>query len=75
MLGGELGNSSDGTARADALGPRFAPEHFNTVLLPVTGEEEIEPARRCASARYMAAPPGAIRIGGGAAACDRYRLD
>lgn len=44
ILGGELGNSSAGTAaQADALLPRLAAENFNTVLVPVAWDE-IEPA-------------------------------
>jgi hypothetical protein len=44
MLGGELGNSSAGTAaQADTILPRLAAQHFNTVLLPVAWDE-IEPA-------------------------------
>ena len=44
ILGGELGNSSAGTAaQADAILPRLAAQHFNTVLLPVAWNE-IEPA-------------------------------
>ena len=44
VLGGELGNSSAGTAaQADTIMPRLAAEHFNTVLLPVAWGE-IEPA-------------------------------
>jgi hypothetical protein len=36
MLGGELGNSSAGTAaQADTVLPPLAAQHFNTVLLPV----------------------------------------
>ncbi|MDE2448898.1 MAG: DUF5597 domain-containing protein [Gammaproteobacteria bacterium] len=43
-LGGELGNSSAGTAaQADIVLPRLAAEHFNTVLMPVAWGE-IEPA-------------------------------
>ena len=43
VLGGELGNSSAGTAaQADAILPRLAAQHFNTVLLPVAWNE-IEP--------------------------------
>ena len=43
MLGGELGNSSAGTAaQADAILPRLAAQHFNTVLMPVAWNE-IEP--------------------------------
>jgi len=43
MLGGELGNSSAGTAaQADAVLPRLAAEHLNTVLMPVAWDE-IEP--------------------------------
>lgn len=35
ILGGELGNSSAGTAaQADAIRPRLAARHFNTVLVP-----------------------------------------
>jgi hypothetical protein len=42
-LAGELGNSSAGTAaQADAILPRLAAEHFNTVLMPVAWDE-IEP--------------------------------
>lgn len=44
MLGGELGNSSAGTAaQADTILPRLAARHFNTVLMPVAWDE-IEPA-------------------------------
>ncbi|MGH8200253.1 MAG: DUF5597 domain-containing protein [Steroidobacteraceae bacterium] len=44
ILGGELGNSSAGTAaQADAILPRLAAQHFNTVLVPVAWDE-IEPA-------------------------------
>jgi Domain of unknown function (DUF5597) len=40
MLGGELGNSSAGTAaQADVVLPPLAAQHFNTVLLPVAWEE------------------------------------
>jgi hypothetical protein len=43
ILGGELGNSSAGTAaQADTVLPRLAARHFNTVLLPVAWDE-IEP--------------------------------
>ncbi|HEV2271030.1 MAG TPA: DUF5597 domain-containing protein [Steroidobacteraceae bacterium] len=43
MLGGELGNSSAGTAtQADAVLPRLAAQHFNTVLMPVAWNE-VEP--------------------------------
>jgi hypothetical protein len=43
VLGGELGNSSAGTAaQADTLLPRLAAEHLNTVLMPVAWDE-IEP--------------------------------
>lgn len=43
MLGGELGNSSAGTAaQADVILPRLAGLHFNTVLVPVAWSE-IEP--------------------------------
>lgn len=43
VLGGELGNSSAGTAaQADAILPRLAAQHFNTVLMPVAWAE-IEP--------------------------------
>jgi hypothetical protein len=43
ILGGELGNSSAGTAaEADAILPRLARLHFNTVLMPVAWDE-IEP--------------------------------
>lgn len=43
ILGGELGNSSAGTeAQADAILPRLANLHVNTVLMPVAWEE-IEP--------------------------------
>ncbi len=43
MLGGELGNSSAGTAaQADTVLPRLAAEHLNTVLMPVAWNE-IEP--------------------------------
>ncbi|MHB8814246.1 MAG: GH35 family beta-galactosidase [Steroidobacteraceae bacterium] len=43
ILGGELGNSSAGTAaQADANLPRLAARHFNTVLMPVAWDE-IEP--------------------------------
>jgi Domain of unknown function (DUF5597) len=40
MLGGELGNSSAGTAaQADAILPRLAEQHFDTVLMPVAWDE------------------------------------
>lgn len=43
MLGGELGNSSAGTAaQADTILPRLASQHVNTVLMPVAWEQ-IEP--------------------------------
>ncbi|MBV9269428.1 MAG: beta-galactosidase, partial [Acidobacteriaceae bacterium] len=43
ILGGELGNSSAGTAaEADSILPRLASMHINTVLTPVAWEE-IEP--------------------------------
>ncbi len=43
ILGGELGNSSAGTAaQADSILPRLAAMHVNTVLMPVAWEE-IEP--------------------------------
>jgi beta-galactosidase GanA len=43
ILGGELGNSSAGTAaQADDILPRLARMHFNTVLMPVAWEQ-IEP--------------------------------
>lgn len=43
VLGGELGNSSSGTAsQADTILPRLASMHLNTVLMPVAWEE-IEP--------------------------------
>jgi hypothetical protein len=36
ILGGDLGSSSAGTAaQADAILPRLAAQHFNTVLVPV----------------------------------------
>jgi hypothetical protein len=44
ILGGELGNSSAGTAaQADSVLPRLARMHLNTVLMPVAWEQ-IEPA-------------------------------
>jgi hypothetical protein len=44
ILGGELGNSSAGTAvQADTILPRVAQLHVNTVLVPVAWEQ-IEPA-------------------------------
>ena len=44
ILGGELGNSSAGTAtQADEILPRLAKMHLNTVLMPVAWEQ-IEPA-------------------------------
>lgn len=44
ILGGELGNSSAGTAAlADNILPRLAQMHVNTVLMPVAWEQ-IEPA-------------------------------
>jgi hypothetical protein len=44
ILGGELGNSSAGTAaQADTILPRIAQLHVNTVLMPVAWEQ-IEPA-------------------------------
>lgn len=43
LLGGELGNSSAGTAeQADTILPRLAGLHFNTVLMPVAWNQ-IEP--------------------------------
>jgi len=43
ILGGELGNSSAGTAaQADEILPRLASMHINTVLMPVAWEQ-IEP--------------------------------
>jgi beta-galactosidase GanA len=43
ILGGELGNSSAGTAaEADQIVPKLAPLHVNTVLMPVAWEQ-IEP--------------------------------
>lgn len=43
ILGGELGNSSAGTAaQADTIFPRLAHLHLNTVLMPVAWDE-IEP--------------------------------
>jgi hypothetical protein len=43
MLGGELGNSSAGTAaQADVILPKLARMHFNTVLMPVAWNQ-IEP--------------------------------
>ena len=43
ILGGELGNSSAGTAaQADSILPRLAAMHVNTVLMPVAWEQ-IEP--------------------------------
>ena len=44
ILGGELGNSSAGTAaQADSILPRLAQMHVNTVLMPVAWEQ-MEPA-------------------------------
>lgn len=46
ILGGELGNSSAGTAaQADAILPKLAALHVNTVLTPVAWEQ-IEPKER-----------------------------
>jgi Beta-galactosidase len=43
ILGGELGNSSAGTAaQADSIIPRLAAMHVNTILMPVSWEQ-IEP--------------------------------
>jgi beta-galactosidase GanA len=43
ILGGELGNSSAGTAaEADSVVPKLAAMHFNTILMPVAWEQ-IEP--------------------------------
>jgi beta-galactosidase GanA len=43
ILGGELGNSSAGTAtEADSIVPKLAAMHFNTILMPVAWEQ-IEP--------------------------------
>jgi hypothetical protein len=43
ILGGELGNSSAGTAvQADVILPRLAQMHFNTVLVPVSWDQ-LEP--------------------------------
>ena len=44
ILGGELGNSSSGTAaQADQILPRLARAHINTVLMPVAWDQ-LEPA-------------------------------
>src|ERR1700722_13972468 len=44
ILGGELGNSSAGTAaQADSILPRLTAMHVNTVLMPVAWEQT-EPA-------------------------------
>jgi hypothetical protein len=44
ILGGELGNSSAGTAaQADSILPRLAAMHVNTVLMPVAWEQ-VEPS-------------------------------
>jgi Domain of unknown function (DUF5597)/Beta-galactosidase len=44
ILGGELGNSSAGTAaQADVILPKLARMHFNTILMPLAWDE-IEPA-------------------------------
>lgn len=47
ILGGELGNSSSGTAaQADTILPRLARLHFNTALMPIAwGEIEPEEGR------------------------------
>ena len=43
ILGGELGNSSAGTAaRADSIVPKLASMHVNTILMPVAWEQ-VEP--------------------------------
>jgi hypothetical protein len=43
VLGGELGNSSAGTAaEADSVVPKLAAMHFNTILMPVAWEQ-LEP--------------------------------
>src|SRR6266705_1036287 len=43
ILGGELGNSSSGTAaEADLIVPKLAAMHVNTILMPVAWEQ-IEP--------------------------------
>ena len=43
ILGGELGNSSAGTAaQADSIIPKFAAMHVNTILIPVAWEQ-LEP--------------------------------
>ncbi|MGH8298721.1 MAG: DUF5597 domain-containing protein [Steroidobacteraceae bacterium] len=40
IMGGELGNSSAGTAaQADTILPRLAAQHLNTVLMPVAWDE------------------------------------
>lgn len=45
IFGGELGNSSAGTAaQADSILPRLSAMHVNTVLMPVAWEQ-IEPAK------------------------------
>lgn len=49
ILGGELANSSSGTAeQADAIIPKLRSMHVNTILMPVTWEQ-IEPRKRAAS--------------------------
>src|SRR5258708_10820772 len=43
ILGGELGNSSAGTAEeADSIVPKLASMHVNTILMPVSWEQ-VEP--------------------------------
>ena len=49
ILGGELGNSTDGTAaQAHVILPKLATLHFNTVLMPVAWDQ-IEPAEEATS--------------------------
>jgi len=53
MRGGELGNSSAGTAaQADEILPRLRQMHLNTVLMPVSWEQ-VEPVTRGDSCRWM----------------------
>jgi hypothetical protein len=52
IFGGELGNSSAGTAaEADSILPRLARAHINTVLIPVAWDQ-LEPVEGNSTLRF-----------------------